>query len=75
MQWTQQTIPSHLELSAHVLSYKPGEPTLRKTMSGIKRHTVLVLNSRVELALHIVHRLWHQVQSQFLVSEKVVQKT
>lgn len=54
---------------------KPEEPTLRQAMPGIKRHTIAVLNGRVEPALHIVHRLRHQVQAQFLVSEQIVQKT
>lgn len=44
-------------------------------MSGVQRYPVRLLHRGVELALHIIHRLGHQVQAQLTVGVEVVQKT
>jgi hypothetical protein len=46
--------------------------TLGVGVSSIERNAVLVIDRGVEGTLHIVDRLWHQVQAEFFVPKEVV---
>ena len=54
---------------------KGKEFTFSVLVSGVQRHPILLLHRRVEVALHILNRLRHQVQAQLSVGVKVVQET
>lgn len=68
--------PSSASISSWFMGrYSGFKLTLGVGMACVQRNTILVSDSRVEIALHLVDILGYQVQAKLSIGEQVVKQT
>lgn len=73
---SQSPIHTRLVIDVCKMPSKGGQMrTFSVRVTSIKRHSIRAIHSRVEVALHLIDRFRDKVQSKFLVTKQVVQKT
>lgn len=72
---SSQSSVTFSQLSSQVCDISFVWLTFSIVMPCIKGCSVLLYDTWIEAALHVIHRLWHKIQAQFLVAIKIVQQS